>query len=126
MVKHSHYHTCESTLFYNQSAKMIASHCQFSFYHNKTVPPSVLDGGKDLILANVHLKHSPTCDPKCLPHIPSGDYIHTSCDILCNCTLQSNSAHLPSDIGTCPDVLTPLSFQEKPNMAFVTLFRDNH
>ena len=71
MVKHSQYHTCESTLFYNQSAEMITSYCQFSFYHNKTVPTSVLDGGENLILANVHLEHSPTCDPKCLPCIPS-------------------------------------------------------
>ena len=124
MVKHSHYHTCEGTLFYNQSAEMITSSWQFSFYHNKTVPPSVLDGGRNLIKANVHLEHSPTCDPKHLPRIPSGSYIHTPHDILCNCTLQSDLAYLPSDIGACPEVLKPLSFQEKPNMAFATLFCD--
>ena len=52
MVKHSSKYTCESTLFYNNSADLITQHCEFNLYENKTVLPSVLDGGSQIILAN--------------------------------------------------------------------------
>ena len=63
MVKHPHHHTCESVSFYNRTAELISSKCPFSFFHNRSVTPSVLDGGNRLVLANVPIKHSPTCDP---------------------------------------------------------------
>ena len=124
MVKHTHYDTCESTLFYNKSADIITTNCHFAFFHNRTVSPSVLDGGKDLILANVHLEHSPACDPKRLPLIPSGSYVQTSREILCNCTLQSQLAYLPSDLGACPNKVGPIHFEETHNLAFATIFKD--
>ena len=124
MVKHTHYDTCESTLFYNKSADVITTNCQFAFFHNRTVSPSVLDGGQNLILANVHLEHNPACDPKRLPLIPSGSYVQTSCEILCNCTLQSQLAYLPSDLGACPNQVGPIHFEESHNFAFATIFKD--
>ena len=124
MVKHTHHHTCESALYFNRSAETVASHCDFHFFHNKTVKPSVLDGGNQLVLANVKLEHSPTCDPKRLPIIPQGSYTLTNRAILCNCTLQADLAYLPSDIGACPDTMGPIQFEERPNIAFETLFQD--
>ena len=124
MVKHPHHHTCESTLFYNRTEDVITNHCTFRFYHNHSVSPSVLDGGDQLVLANVRLEHSPSCDPRRLPRIPQGPYVLTSREILCNCTLQSDLAYLPSDIGACPDTLGPLHFEERPNIAFENIFND--
>ena len=124
MVKHSHHHTCESSLCFNCSTDLVSSSCSFTFFHNRSVTSSVLDGGHTLVLANVQLEHSPTCDPKHLPVIPTGSYILTSGDILCNCTLQSDLAYLPSDIGACPDTVGPYTFLEQPNLAFETIFKD--
>ena len=55
MVKHAHHHTCESTIFYDCDSELITSTCAFRFYHNKTVTPSVLDGGETLALANIKI-----------------------------------------------------------------------
>ena len=101
MVKHTHHHTCESALFYKRSVDLIASQCPFRFYHNRSVTPSVLDGGSQLVLANVKVGHSHTCDPQCLHILPTSTYTLTSREILCNCTLQSDLAYLPSDLGAC-------------------------
>ena len=66
MVKHAHHHTCESAIFYDRDSGLITSTCIFQFYNNRTVTPSVLDGGETLALANVKIEHSPTCDPQLL------------------------------------------------------------
>ena len=124
MVKHPHHHTCESTLYYNRSADLIASKCPFSLYHNHTVTPSVLDGGDYLVLTNVPVKHSPTCDPKKFTSLPKGTYSLTNHDILYNCTLQAKLAYLPSDLGACKDTPTIVHFEERPNIAFDTIFND--
>ena len=124
MVKHPHHHTCESALYYNRSADLITSKCSFLFYHNHTVTPSVLDGGDRLVLANVPVKHSPTCDPKRLTSLPKGTYSLTNRDILCNCTLQADLAYFPSDLGACNGPTSIIYFEEQPNIAFDTIFHD--
>ena len=41
MVKHIHHHTCESAIFFNRTPSVITGKCNFKFYHNRTVVPSV-------------------------------------------------------------------------------------
>ena len=124
MVKHPCHHTCESALYYNRSANLIVSKCPFSFYHNHTVTPSMLDGGDYLVLVNVPVEHSPTCDPKKFTSLPKGTYSLMNRDMLCNCTLQAKLAYLPSDLGACNDAPTMVHFEERPNIAFDTVFND--
>ena len=124
MVKHTHHHTCESALFYNRSVDLIASQCPFRFYHNRSVTPSVLDGGSHLVLANVKVGHSPTCDPQRLHTLPTSTYTLTSREILCNCTLQSDLAYLPSDLGACNATTSRIHFEERSNIAFSSIFQD--
>ena len=126
MVKHTHHHTCESALFYNRSRSvdLIASQCPFHFYHNRSVIPSILDGGSQLVLANVKVGHSPTCDPQHLHTLPTSTYTLTSREILCNCTLQSDLAYFPSDLGACNATTSRIHFEERPNIAFSSIFQD--
>ena len=124
MVKHAHHHTCESTIFYDRGSDLITSECDFRFYHNKTVTPSVLDGGETLALANIKIEHSPTCDPRVLQNIPKTTYMLAPRSILCNCTLQSDLSYIPSDLGTCNNTIGPIEFQSRPNLAFETIFQD--
>ena len=124
MVKHPHHHTCESALYYNRSAELITAKCPFLFYHNRTITPSVLDGGDRLVLANVPVRHSPTCDPTRLTSLPKGTYSLTNRDILCNCTLQVELAFLPSDLGACNGHKSHIHFKEQSNIAFDTIFHD--
>ena len=124
MVKHTHHHTCESAIFFNRTPSVITEKCNFKFYHNRTVVPSVLDGGDQLVLANVKVEHSPTCDPRHLPSLPTREYTLTNRSILCNCMLQMDLAHLLADLGACADSACPVHFTSNPNIAFETLFRD--
>ena len=45
MVKHADLHTCESALFYDRVKAVVDTVCNFEFFLNKSVIPSVLDGG---------------------------------------------------------------------------------
>ena len=124
MVKHTHHHTCESAIFYQQDPNLVTSTCSFRFYYNKMVTPSVLDGGDSIALANVKIEHSLTCDPKQLQHIPKKTYTLAPRSVLCNCTLQSDLSYIPSDLGACNNTMGPIEFQSQPNLAFQTIFND--
>ena len=53
LIKHKTKHSCESAIFYNLTADVVYSVCQFDYYYNTTVPPSILDGGSNILLANM-------------------------------------------------------------------------
>ena len=124
MVKHAKHDTCESALFYNRDNDTVTKVCNFGFIDNSSPVPSVLDGGSVLVLANFHLEHSPTCHPQLLQNLPNGDYTLTQHEVLCNCTLQSNLAYLPRDLGACASNFTHINFTHSPNAAFSALFKD--
>ena len=53
IVKHKSSYSCESAIYFNLTADIIRSNCNFDFYYNKTdVTPTVIDGGDEIILAN--------------------------------------------------------------------------
>ena len=58
LIKHKSKCSCESAIFYNLTADVVYSVCQFYYYYNITVPPSILDGGSNILLANM-------LNPKC-------------------------------------------------------------
>ena len=53
LVKHKTQLSCESAIYYNLSREVILENCQFNYYYNITVTPSVLDGGSHIVLANM-------------------------------------------------------------------------
>ena len=53
LIKHKSKHSCESTIFCNLTANVVYSVCQFDYFYNTTVPPSILDGGSNILLANM-------------------------------------------------------------------------
>ena len=53
LMKHKTKHSCESAIFYNLTSDVVYSVCKFDYYYNTTVPPSILDGGSHILLANM-------------------------------------------------------------------------
>ena len=53
LVKHKTKHSCESAIFYKLDKDTIKRNCHFKYFYNTTVIPSVLDGGTQIILANM-------------------------------------------------------------------------
>ena len=65
MVKHKSAHGCASAIFYDLGPKTITQSCNFKYIFDASVPPTILDGGKELLfgkfvmdqdLSNVTLK----------------------------------------------------------------------
>ena len=48
VIKHKHRHSCVSAIFYNLGPA--TKNCKFEYYYNTTVPPVILDGGRDVLL----------------------------------------------------------------------------
>ena len=61
VIKHKSRHNCVSAIFYNLGPATITKNCKFDYYYNTTVPPVILDGGRDVLLANFHGPRSLKC-----------------------------------------------------------------
>ena len=53
LVKHKTKHSCESAIFYNLTRETVLENCDFKYFYNASVLPSVLDGGSHILLANM-------------------------------------------------------------------------
>ena len=61
VIKHKSRHSCVSAIFYNLGPATITKNCKFGYYYNTTVPPVILDGGRDVLLVNFHGPRSLKC-----------------------------------------------------------------
>ena len=53
MVKHKSKYGCVSVIYFDLGPDFIKENCNFSYYFNRMdITPTVLDGGKEIILAN--------------------------------------------------------------------------
>ena len=77
LVKHKSKHSCESAIYYNLSKEVINEYCFFKYFYNTTVMPSVLDGGPQILLANILTPKRLTCTyASDMAHpVPSHDYV---------------------------------------------------
>ena len=61
VVKHKSKHSCASAIFYNLGPSVVTENCKFHYMYNATVPPVILDGGKEVLLANFYGQRSLKC-----------------------------------------------------------------
>ena len=105
LIKHKTKHSCESAIFYNLTADVVYSVCQFDYFYNTTVPPSILDGGSNILLANM------------LSLKLSHPYVLVNRSILCNCHLQTGLNYLLKSLSSC-DSGAPFTLYFTVNSAF--------
>ena len=84
MVKHTSMNTCASALFYNMHLFRIQDYCDFNIFLNKSVPPSVLDGGNKIALLNMDKNSLINCKNQIANSLPQTKYILTDRSILCS------------------------------------------
>ena len=58
LVTHRSKHTCESAIYWNESASLINEKCNFEYYHELTPEPRVLDAGDYPLLAGLPIPWS--------------------------------------------------------------------
>ena len=120
--KHKSKYSCESALYFDLDSEIIKENCQFHFYCNKTdITPTVLDGGKEIILANwpndKHIICSINTD---IPiRIPSYQYVLVNRSVLCNCGIEVENNFLLESLAACHDSNSKLVMYFTVNIAFV-------
>ena len=123
LVKHKTKHSCESAIFYNLPREIILQNCDFKYYYNITVQPSVLDGGTHLVLANMLNEKRLICsyDQGLAKPLPTSPYALVSRNILCHCHLQIGLTYLLKTIAACNASETPV-LEHTANLAFMDYF----
>ena len=83
LVKHKTKLSCESAIFYNLTRDVILENCNFRYFYNITVLPSILDGGSHILLANMLNPKRLICtyDQGLAKPLPTSSYALVSRDI---------------------------------------------
>ena len=115
--------TLESALFYNLSSTLIKQNCDFKYMYNTTVIPAVLDGGSQIVLANMLPEKRLICtyDQGLAKPLPTSPYVLVDRKILCHCHIQSGLTYVLKNVGSCNSTLQP-KISCTVNLAFLTFF----
>ena len=104
VIKHKSRHSCVSAIFYNLGPATVTKNCKF----DTTVPPVILDGGRDELLANVHGPRALKCSSvngglsKPAPEIV---YAVVNREFLCDCHIL---IHNQVQVDKCPQDLVDI------------------
>ena len=126
LVRHKTKHTCESALFFNLPDEIIKQNCEFEYMFNTTVTPAILDGGQQLVLANMDGPNELMCtDANNLGEpIANHPYVLVNRSILCNCRFKSGYTYLYRSLGSCEEESTSDAMHFTINKAFHHYYLD--
>ena len=117
VIKHKSRHSCVSAIFYNLGPATTTKNCKFDYYYNTTVPPVILDEGRDVLLANFHgprsLESSSVNGGLAKP-APEHTYAVVNREFLCDCQLDLEHASVLRQLSSCSKSST-----SKMHMTFI-------
>ena len=124
LTKHSTHRSCESCLFYNRTHDEIMANCDFDYYYNISVMPSVLDGGNEIVLANFKDRKVLACPhrPAHTQPLPKSTYTKVPRGILCYCELRAGLTSLDKTVTSCNASQVPV-LEYTMNLGFWDLFK---
>ena len=119
-------HSCKSAIYYNLSKEVINEYCTFRYFYNTTVMPSVLDGGPQILLANILTPKRLICTYAYdMAHpVPSHDYVLVNRSMLCNCHMESGLTYLLKSIAFCETASADYTMSFALNLAFLHMIQD--
>ena len=120
VVKHKSSYSCESAIYFNLTTDIIKNNCNFDFYFNKTdITPTILDGGDEIILANVPNDKHIISNLNDIPvKIPSHPYVLINRNVLCNCRIEADNHYLLESLAACNNKAYNLVMSFTINIAF--------
>ena len=117
-----HRYSCASAVYFN-SIHGIKENCDFYYYNNRTdITPSVLDGGREIILVNrpYYKRIICTYNNNIPVSIPSHPYVLLDQNILCNCDIEAESIILLESLAAFNEHKRPdLEMYFTVNLAFI-------
>ena len=127
VVKHKSKHSCASAIFYELGSSQVIKNCKFDYMYNETVPPVILDGGKDILLANFQGPRSLKCtsiNGGLAKPAPEHTYAVVDREFLCDCQLDLEHASVLRQLCSCNrERSSKLVMQFHVNIAFWELLR---
>ena len=127
VIKHKSRHSCVSAIFYNLGPATITKNCQFDYHYNTTVPPVILDGGRDVLLANFHGPRSLKCSSVnggLARPAPENTYAVVNTEFLCDCQLDLEHASVLKQLSSCSKSSTSkMHMKFTINLAFWEMFK---
>ena len=84
--------------------KKITEYCEFKYMYDAKVAPTILDGRKELLLANFHVPRSLKCDSEdcgLAKPAPEHTYAVVNREFLCDCQLDLEYASILKQISVC-------------------------
>ena len=128
VVKHKSKHSCASAIFYELGPSQVIRNCKFDYMYNKTVPLVILDGGKDILLANFQGPRSLKCtsvNGGLAKPAPEHTYAVVDREFLCDCQLDIEHASILRQLSSCHrERSSKLVMQFHVNIAFWELLRE--
>ena len=104
VVKHKSKHSCASAIFYNLGSSVVTENCKFHYMYNATIPPVILDGGKEVLLANFYGQRLLKCASQnggLAKPIPEHTYVVIQREFLCNCQLDLKQVSVLRRLNAC-------------------------
>ena len=128
VIKHKSRHSCVSVIFYNLGPATITKDCKFDYYYyNTTVPPVILDGGRDVLLANFHGSRSLKCisvKGGLAKPAPENTYAVVNREFLCDCQLDLEHASVLRQLSSSSKSSTSkMHMKFTINLAFWEMFK---
>ena len=128
VIKHKSRHSCVSAIFYNLGPATITKNCKFDYYYNTTVPPVILDGGRDVLLENFHGPRSLKCSSVnggLAKPAPEHTYAVVNREFLCDCQLDLEHATVLRQLSSCSKSSSfKMQMKFTINLAFWEMFRN--
>ena len=126
LVKHKSEHSCESAIYYYLTKEIINTYCTFHYFYNISIMPSVLDGGSQILLANLMTPKKLICtyasDMAC--PVPSHNYVLVNRSMLCNCHMEFGLTYLLKSIAFCETASADYTMSFTLNLAFLHMIQD--
>ena len=127
VIKHKSRHSCVSAIFYNLGPATITKNCRFDYYYNITIPPVILDGGRDVLLANFHGPRSLKCSSVnggLAKPAPENTYAVVNREFLCDCQLDLEHASVLRQLSSCSkSSSSKMHMKFTVNLAFWEMFK---
>ena len=104
VIKHKSRHSCVSAIFYNLDPATVTKNGKFDYYYNTTVPPVILDGGRDVLVANFHGPRSLKCssvNEGLAKPAPENTHAVVNREFLCDCQLDLEHASVLRQLSSC-------------------------
>ena len=128
VIKHKSRHSCVSAIFYNLGPTTITKNCKFDYYYNTTVPPVILDGGRDVLLTNFHGPRSLKCSSVnrgLAKPAPEHTYAVVDREFLCDCQLDLEHASVLRQLSSCSkSSSSKMQMKFTKNLPFWEMFKN--